>query len=375
MSNLPAVRGTNGELVTYSLPDVIQIAGMMVTSGLVPDSVKTPAAAAVIILKGLELGLMPFQSLEDVYVVNGKASLSTKLMVSLWLKRGHNYTVLERTTEKVRIRFELKTGVAHELTMTMAEAQLARWDCNWDKETKQWKPKPTWKGMPAMMLTYRCLSTGIRLYDPSVLQGTRTKDEASDTIDPDHDDTALGEHTGEVVDGVVTELDPQDPTGQAPTDQAPGVQGIQESGTSRAQVKKHTVGPLLRPFPPSVVIQKLRLANPPEGTQAPVADAKLQGLVAGAIEDLFETDTQEIKTGKRRGILLSAYGTDTTKTLTKAQCTALLGWSREKIEEEGQVMYVPSGYAVKEAAAILAERDADAGQMDLGFEQEGEPSA
>ena len=366
MSNLPAVRGSNGELVTYSLPDVIQIAGMMVTSGLVPDSVKTPAAAAVIILKGLELGLMPFQSLEDVYVVNGKASLSTKLMVSLWLKRGHNYTVLERSAEKVCIRFELKNGVAHELTMTIAEAQLARWDCNWNREKKQWDPKPTWKGMPATMLTYRCLSTGIRLYDPSVLQGTRTQDEASDTLDPERDDTALGDHAGEVVDGVVTELDPQNPT-----DQAPGEQNLHESGTSSAQ-GKHTVGPLLRPYPPDVVIHKLRLANPPEGKETPVADAKLRGLVAGAIEDLFEDDAPEIKTGKRRGILLSAYETDTTKTLTKPQCMALLGWCREKIEEEGQVMYVPSGYAVAEAASILAERDEAAGQMGLGFGEEEE---
>jgi hypothetical protein len=341
-SNLPAVRGSNGELVTYSLPDVLQIANMLVESKLLPVQIKTPQQAAIIILKGLELGLMPLQATEDIFVVNGKPSLGTKLMVSLWRRAGHDYRILERNADHVTIQFKLRGGQVYDHTLTMEEAVQAKWDIAYDQETKQWKPKPLWKQIPAIMLTYRCFSTGIRMLDPSVLQSLRTQDEAHDVVSPDlspEDD---------VVDGVAHEI-ADDDDGQG------GVQNLHGNGTTSTHGIGTRIGPLLRPYPPDVVIEKIKsLAT--NGSQEP-AEQKARGAVVGALEALFEGETGEIKTAKRHGLLRSFFGTDTSKTLTEGQCQALFSWSREKLDEEGCTIYAPSVFAAKEAAAIIALRD------------------
>ena len=349
MSNLPAVRGSNGELVTYNLPDVMQIATMLVESRLLPEQIKTPQQAAIIILKGLELGLMPLQATEEIFVVNGKPSLGTKLMVSLWRRAGHDYRIVERNAERVTIRFMLKGGQVYDHTLTMAEVSQAKWDQSYDRDKKAWVPKPTWKQMPAIMLTYRCFSTGIRMLDPSVLQSLRTQDEAHDAISPDQ---GLGDD--DVIDGIAHDI-PEDGGGQG------GVQNLTKSETSGTQQGADAkTEPLSRPYPPDMVIAKVKdlAAN---GSQEP-ADQKTRGAVVGALEALFEGDPAEIKTAKRHGLLRAFFDTDTSKTLTEGQCQALAAWSREKLVEDGQTIYAPSVFAAKEAAAIITLRDETMGQ-------------
>ena len=361
MSNLPAVRGSNGELVTYSLPDVMQIAALLFESGLVPTQIKSAKQVAIIILKGLELGLMPFQATEEIFVVNGKPSLGTKLMVSLWRRAGHDYRVTERTKESVTIRFMLKGGQVYDHTLTMAEVSQARWDQTYERADKddpkkggQWVPKPTWKQMPTIMLTYRCFSTGIRMLDPSVLQSLRTADEAHDVAEPDSAFGNAAADKDDVIDGVARVI----------PDDEPGEQNVTGNETSGTQGEGTTkTGPLLRPYPPDVVIRKIKdlAAN---SSQEP-ADQKTRGAVVGAMEALFEGEAAEIKTAKRHGLLRAFFGLDTSKTLTEGQCQALFAWSREKLDEEGRTVYAPSVFAAKEAAAIITLRDKAAGQQEL----------
>ena len=203
--------------VLLSLEDLLARGKLLIESRLAPVGIDTPAKAAIIMLKGQELGLQPMQALSDIYVVNGNASLGTKLMCALYKRAGHTYQIEERTPQQVTVLFNLKDGSTYRHTVTMAEADQARWPYSWDREKKEWQPKHTWKGMPMIMLTYRCLSTGIRTIAPEILNGMLHQDEAEDGIgiEPEMPPTDA------VVESTARVIEDEDPGPEEDTDDAP----------------------------------------------------------------------------------------------------------------------------------------------------------
>jgi len=167
-----------------TLAQIQEQATLFVKSGLAPNGM-TPDQAAIIALKGRELGLGMMESLEEIYVVNNRPSLSAKIMIALYTNAGHTYVIKERNAERVTILFECKDGKQYEHTLTMAECVEAHWNQSWDKGTNSWKDKPTWKGMPVVMLTYRAFSTGIRIIAPEVLHHAIMREEAEDMAERD----------------------------------------------------------------------------------------------------------------------------------------------------------------------------------------------
>jgi len=79
--------------------------------------------------------------------------------------------VQETTAETCTIDFYRQDGQKlPPFTMTFKECQEARYNQTYDRGSKQWKVKPTWRGAgQRTMLRYRTLSTGIRAYFPEVL--------------------------------------------------------------------------------------------------------------------------------------------------------------------------------------------------------------
>lgn len=207
MSTLPATR-TEAGLVPESLADLLALADMAVKSRLLPESITTKEQAAVIMLKGREVGITTMQSFESIYVIHGRTAMDTKLIATLLRRAGHDYRIIERTPELAVIDLYLKQDrtpegwPARRYTMTIDEAKAANWHMEKRKDTGKWEEKHTWKTMPARMLMYRCLSSGIRLYAPESLFGLHTLDEMQD---------AAAQHP-DVVDATWTEtaLDPGD---------------------------------------------------------------------------------------------------------------------------------------------------------------------
>jgi hypothetical protein len=185
MSTLPATR-TEAALVPTSLADLLALAEIAVKSGLLPESITTKEQAAVIMLKGREVGITTMQSFESIYVVHGRTAMDTKLLATLLRRAGHDYRIIERTEEIAVIDLYLKQDrtpegwPARRYTMTMEEAKQAGWHLEKRRDTGKWEEKHTWKTMPARMLMYRCLSSGIRLHAPESLFGLHTLDEMQD---------------------------------------------------------------------------------------------------------------------------------------------------------------------------------------------------
>lgn len=124
----------------------------------------------------------------------------------------------------------------------------------------------------------------------------------------------------------------------------------------------------VRPADAETVIGWLQLGarkhlkeNPNDGNIAP---DKRRGGTVGALDQLFtfKGANKEAATLKRHALLKTVYGTDTSKTLTDAQCTTLLRWSCTKATD-GQ--WVPDGDAVTEAARIVEYHDIQQGQQKM----------
>jgi len=139
-------------------------------SGMFTD-VKTQAQAVVKILAGKELGLSPIESMNSLYMVNGKIAVSSKIISSLIKKSGkYDYRIETLTdTECIIIFYHLDGSSEVELgksTFTFkdgARAGLVN--------------KDNWKNYPRNMLFARALSNGARWYCPDATSSFYSIDE------------------------------------------------------------------------------------------------------------------------------------------------------------------------------------------------------
>ncbi|MHB1357005.1 MAG: hypothetical protein ACYCZF_13635 [Anaerolineae bacterium] len=201
--------------VRQMLSDEMAFADAAVKSGLLPVSVDSAQKALAIILKGSELGLKRMQSFKHLFVVNGQIGMDTALLAALYQRRGHSFEVIEKSAMRCTIRFIRRNGSIFTYALTMEDARQANWPMMWDKGSKSWKEKPTWKAMPAIMLYNRTLSNGIRTVDPGCVFGTLTEDEMFD-FDPTAEEN---EQTIEV-EARVVQSEERKSTRQEPTPEA-----------------------------------------------------------------------------------------------------------------------------------------------------------
>lgn len=159
------------EVVNF-LPTAISLGDVFINSGMFKD-VKTQSEAVVKILAGSEVGLRPIESMNEVFIVNGKTSLTTKVICRLvGQSKKYRYHVDKIDNEECAITFfNIENGVISEAgksAFTMkdaAKAGLAN--------------KDVWKNYPRNMLFARAFSNGQRWYAPDVYTGY-SKEELDD---------------------------------------------------------------------------------------------------------------------------------------------------------------------------------------------------
>jgi hypothetical protein len=157
------------------LSEPMALGQVFVQSGMFKD-IKTQAEAVVKILAGREIGLAPIESMNNVYIVNGRTSIMSGIMASLIKKSlKYDYKIDTLTdTECVLTFFSKKENTLTELgksTFTFKDAAKAGL-----------VNKDVWKNYPKNMLFARALSNGKTFYCPDVVS-TYTTEELKD-IDP-----------------------------------------------------------------------------------------------------------------------------------------------------------------------------------------------
>lgn len=156
-----------------SISEAYRTAKALVSSNLLPNSIRTPEAALAIIMTGAELGLTPMQSCRSIHVIDGKPCLSADLIVGL-VKRSAacEFFRLVESTEAVATYETLRKGEPQPTVMsfTIEQAEKARL-------TQRRGP---WQTYPAAMLRARAATSLARAVYPDVVGGIYETDEAHD---------------------------------------------------------------------------------------------------------------------------------------------------------------------------------------------------
>lgn len=108
---------------------------------MVPDSVKSPQAAAVLMLRAAELGVPPMAAFELFYVVGNKVAIQGQMISALIERSGKGYTVINESTAERAVVTGYRDGRPPlRVEWTIQDAQAAG-----SKPMGGWKDKLVWK--------------------------------------------------------------------------------------------------------------------------------------------------------------------------------------------------------------------------------------
>jgi len=147
----------------------------LVSSGFLPDSIKTPQQAYAIISLGRDLGLQPWNAILGINVIRGKPTLSAQLMLSLIYKSGEAESIeIDSKPDKCTVIFKRKGQPAHTETFSIAEAKKANLMGN-----------SGWVKYPQSMCKWRAISFAARTVFPDVISGLYTPEEQQEISNQD----------------------------------------------------------------------------------------------------------------------------------------------------------------------------------------------
>lgn len=138
----------------------IEGARMLLKSGLLPDTVKSPEAALFIILTGRDLGMSPVQSLRSINIIKGKVEVSADAQLGLFHKAGGKSHFVTLTDTDAVLRLSASWLLEpHEETFSLKDAERAGLLAQ----------QPNYKKFPRAMLRSRAITAGLKSvgFDPT----------------------------------------------------------------------------------------------------------------------------------------------------------------------------------------------------------------
>lgn len=140
----------------------MELAKVLGMSALLPQALRgKPADVLVTVLYGREMGLTPMQSIQGIYVVNGRPTCGGKLLLAKVRQAGH----------RVKIKADNKRA---ECTITRAddpENPHTEVFTIEDAERAKLTGKDVWKQYPRNMLTWRAVANCVNVQCPEVAMG------------------------------------------------------------------------------------------------------------------------------------------------------------------------------------------------------------
>jgi len=156
------------------MPDYDQLMNLSDTlakSGMFPAITNKYEAAAVIEC-GRGLNLIPVFALQNISVVKGKLCIESKVIYALALDKGIKVKFIKKDSKGSTLEFSQKGRDPQTCSFTEEDAKRAGL-AGKDNFTKY----------PEEMLFWRCISKGLRAFDPRLFLGMSTKEEAEDFPD------------------------------------------------------------------------------------------------------------------------------------------------------------------------------------------------
>jgi hypothetical protein len=140
---------------------------MLVSSGLLPQSIRTAEQAVVIVLKGNELGLPPMEALSSIVVIQGKPTVAPQLMLAL----------IERSGQLQDMSCEVKPDAATCTMQRRGRSPVVRTFGAKEAQAMGLSGKDNYKKQPGVMYQWRAIAACARVAFPDVISGLYTPDE------------------------------------------------------------------------------------------------------------------------------------------------------------------------------------------------------
>lgn len=156
------------------LPDHDQLMALSETfakSGMFP-AITNKYEAAAVIEYGRELGIKPIFALQTIAPVKGKLSIESKVLYALALERGVRIKFIKKDSKGCTLEFSQKGRDLYTCSFTEEDAKRAGLS-----------GKVSFMSYPEEMYFNRCISKGLRAFDPRIFLGLTTKEEAEDFSD------------------------------------------------------------------------------------------------------------------------------------------------------------------------------------------------
>ena len=181
----PIAIGSRG-IVLQTHDELWRFSTAVAKSGLAPKGIQTPEAILTAIQMGMEVGLTPMASLQNIAVINGRPSIWGDAQLGLIRQSGileefaEWYEVGGKRVERAPSQFaddvtavcrvKRKGEAPMESAFSVADAKLAG----------LWKKEGPWTNYPARMLRFRARSFALRDQFGDVLKGLRSVEEVRD---------------------------------------------------------------------------------------------------------------------------------------------------------------------------------------------------
>lgn len=161
-------------LMLNSLTEIHQFATMVTKTDLVPKGYRgKPEDATVAIIYGMEIGLPPMASLQNISVVNGTPAVWGDAQLSLVQSSGkyeYHKSTFEGDGDNLKAIFEIKRIGAKEPVIKEFSVSDA-------KKAGLWNKSGTWTTHPKVMLSYKARAFALREAFADILKGIHSAEE------------------------------------------------------------------------------------------------------------------------------------------------------------------------------------------------------
>ncbi len=304
MDNGLAIRGD----MIRSYGDLMQVAEMLTKSGLLPQSIKTKEQAAVIILKGRELGFPTLEAFAQINVIQGKPTISPQGMISLVRRTGQlEYLKIEQNDNNTATTVRVKRKGEPEHATTFSDE---------DAKAMGLLGKDNWQKQKPVMRQWRAVGANLRITFADIIGGMYPPEEMGADVNDEGEilqetktvENMISHEVAEAVaehayaeglrDGYVESPAPATVTLPADPFQQPNAQGVVLPRALAITLKQYAA----KPFSSDEKKEKAR------------------GAVVGTLDD-FAGDPQ-----RRLTFLKAVFGIETSKDLRDGQIWALWAW-------------------------------------------------
>lgn len=171
-------RGSAGELASFTLDDVWDLAVQVASSGLFPNC-DSPASAFTLMMLCQADGLHPIQALRRYHIIEKRPSMRSDAMQAEFQKRGGRIKILRCDAHEARAIFSHPEYQPDGFEMAVTFEEFDQSGLARDSHSGI---KKNWRQSRPDMLWARLVSKAIRRIDPGVVVGIYSTEEVSDMI-------------------------------------------------------------------------------------------------------------------------------------------------------------------------------------------------